>query len=404
MLPKTAKGNYIAGLDHGIGGGGWVAPRTYDSAKKFSFENSFGRYGGGKGNFGESRSIKLFGESGSKSFSISSGAGFAGRAHPGLASMETFHRYKQYKAMMKYRRHGRCFHGYCGRGIYYRRHCIGGCYGSSFCDFGACRCHNGYYAYHGSCWNNGMSSEEQQILETQTHQGLKPSNPFQACNDTSDCNYIDMNLVCATDSKTCQCREDMKWNKEELECQVYIDVDCSIFESSFYPHKESKSDSDLNPIWDGCKDDPKKAIEAGYAYHMNSSSSECVYVSYDDYAENSKTDYSYYSCQTLEYMRFCPKACGECDAKWDAEYEGLDISIVQLPSYNLTKQNDGSLDLNITNIEPGETLSTSYLTKLDLKKAKAIDIKKEFCLEIKAISTKYEEPERIRQYLSKVSL
>ena len=84
-----------------------------------------------------------------------------------------------------------------------------------------------------------MSSEEQQILETETHQGLKPSNPFQVCNDTSDCHHIDMNLVCATDSKTCQCREDMKWNKEELECQVYIDVDCSIFESSFYPRKES---------------------------------------------------------------------------------------------------------------------------------------------------------------------
>ena len=247
-----------------------------------------------------------------------------------------------------------------------------------------------------------MSSEEQQILETEQRRELKPTNPFVACNNATDCHYIDMNLVCSTDSKTCQCREDMKWNDKELECQVYIDVDCSIFESSFYPREEPKSDSNLNPKWDGCKDDPKKAIEAGFAYHMNSSSSDCVHVSYTDYAKNSKTS-EYYSCHTWEYVMFCPKSCGECDTKWDAEYEGLDISIVQLPSYNLTKQNDGSLDLNLTNIEPEETLSTSYLTKLDLKKTKLIDIKKEFCLEIKAISTKYEEPERIRQYLSKVS-
>ena len=106
MLPKRTKENYVGGLDRGIGGGGWVAPKSYKSAKQFSFDNSFGRYGGGKGMFGEhlgSRNMNLFKESGSKSFSISNGAGFAGRAHPGLASMESWHRYKQYKAMMKYK-------------------------------------------------------------------------------------------------------------------------------------------------------------------------------------------------------------------------------------------------------------------------------------------------------------
>ena len=90
--------------------------------------------------------------------------------------------------------------------------------------------------------------------------------------------------------------------------------------------------------------------------------------------------------------------------KWRAEYvTGVDISDVQLSSYNLTESEDGSLDLNLTSIEPMQTLATSYLTEIDIEKAKPIDVKKEFCLELKAISTKYSEPERIQPYLALVS-
>lgn len=410
LLPKRTKENYVGGLDRGIGGGGWVAPKSYKSAKQFSFDNSFGRYGGGKGMFGEhlgSRNMNLFKESGSKSFSISNGAGFAGRTHPGLASMESWHRYKQYKAMMKYKMDGKCFHGYCGRGYYHRRHCYGGCYGSSFCDFGVCRCHNGYYPYRGSCYDNTMSLEdEEQVIEaTKSKLDL---NPFQACNDTSDCHSIDMNLICSTESKTCKCREDMKWNEEDHECQVFIDVDCQIFETYGDPDEVSTSDSNLNPKWGDCKDDAKGAIQAGYTYTFASrfeKNPKCVYIpdSYDNEAYNEKT-YEYFHCYTDGYRKYCPKTCGACGEKWEAEYGGLDISNVQLPSYNLTETKKGFFDLNITDIGPEETMSTSYLTKLDLKKAKPMDLKKEFCIELNAISTKYSEPERVRQYVSNVSI
>jgi len=46
---------------------------------------------------------------------------------------------------------------------------------------------------------------------------------------------MDMNLICNKDLTTqgsvgqCECRMDMKWNTEALECQVYLDVDCSKF-------------------------------------------------------------------------------------------------------------------------------------------------------------------------------
>jgi len=34
-----------------------------------------------------------------------------------------------------------------------------------------------------------------------------------------------MNMVCR--DQTCQCREDMRWNDKALECQLFLDVDCS---------------------------------------------------------------------------------------------------------------------------------------------------------------------------------
>ena len=110
MLPKTSKHlsnsrsqNHVAGVSRGVGGGGWIAPKSSSRPKQFNFDNSFGRYGGGRELYGRHRSMKLFGESGTNSFGVGTGVGFAGRAHSGLASMEAYHRYKQYKSMMKYK-------------------------------------------------------------------------------------------------------------------------------------------------------------------------------------------------------------------------------------------------------------------------------------------------------------
>jgi len=44
---------------------------------------------------------------------------------------------------------------------------------------------------------------------------------------------MDMNLICNTDltmpgqSGKCECRRDMRWNSQQGECQMYLDVDCS---------------------------------------------------------------------------------------------------------------------------------------------------------------------------------
>ena len=52
------------------------------------------------------------------------------------------------------------------------------------------------------------------------------------CGATPDCTGRDINLVCNTLLTTggegrCQCRRDMRWNRAEGECQLYLDVDCS---------------------------------------------------------------------------------------------------------------------------------------------------------------------------------
>lgn len=257
---------------------------------------------------------------------------------------------------------------------------------------------------------------EEQLLEVEQHQSSN-MDPFKSCNNTTDCHQIDMNLVCSTKSKKCECREDMKWNEKELECQLYVDVDCSIFEEDFSslksyvsdiiedPSAKSTSTLNLDPKWNECVDDPKEAVKAGFDYRMNSSTSECINPKpLDGHGAYNSITGMRYSCGTDEYKKFCPKGCGECMNKWRAEYvAGVDISDVQLSSYNLTETEDGSLDMNLTSIEPRQTLATSYLTKIDIEKSKPIDVKKEFCLEVKAISTKYSEPERIQPYLDLVS-
>jgi len=51
--------------------------------------------------------------------------------------------------------------------------------------------------------------------------------------DHKDCKNVDMNMICgqsgtsSVGSRSCQCRDDMKWNDEGLECQIYIDVNCT---------------------------------------------------------------------------------------------------------------------------------------------------------------------------------
>ena len=98
--------------------------------------------------------------------------------------------------------------------------CIGGCPMNAFCDYGICRCRTGYDARYGQCWNRIESFNEHQ--NQWQNREMSDYNPYQSCSTHSECRKVDMNMVCKQDMGKCQCRDDMKWNEEGLECQVYI--------------------------------------------------------------------------------------------------------------------------------------------------------------------------------------
>merc|ERR1711970_1248487 len=120
------------------------------------------------------------------------------------------------------------YHGYgygYGHGHHhggYNTQCFGGCPYATHCEWGFCECNRGYEKRYGRCeqdWSN--------------QQG-RPNNfdPFVECLESSTCQRMDMNLICNTNitlqaGGKCECRSDMKWNTQNSECQLYMDVDCS---------------------------------------------------------------------------------------------------------------------------------------------------------------------------------
>ena len=41
------------------------------------------------------------------------------------------------------------------------------------------------------------------------------------------CQNIDLNMICANETETCDCRQDFRWNSEKSECEFFLNVDCS---------------------------------------------------------------------------------------------------------------------------------------------------------------------------------
>jgi len=168
--------------------------------------------------------------SGTKGFSkkalgLGVGAGFLGGAALGVAGTAAtygvYHRYHQYQMMRMMMNGGSWNHGYYNN-YYSNNQCFGGCPIDAHCEWGFCECNRGLEKRYGRCERNWGG-------ESGRPAGF---NPFQPCSNTANCQRLDMNLVCNTNLTTgdggrCECRQDMKWNTEAGECQLYMDVDCS---------------------------------------------------------------------------------------------------------------------------------------------------------------------------------
>jgi len=112
--------------------------------------------------------------------------------------------------------------------------CVSICPEWSLCHWGLCVCNSGLAQRWGSCLTN----------QAEQSQGPKEGAP---CDSTDECHQIDINMVCAmpgpslVDQGVCKCREEMQWSPRALQCQVFIDVNCSQFNysspvSSFVNH------------------------------------------------------------------------------------------------------------------------------------------------------------------------
>ena len=111
--------------------------------------------------------------------------------------------------------------------------CLFGCGMNAHCEWGFCECNAGTIRKYGRCvdaWSANSLPARPQTFD-----------PFKSCTDSKTCMSMDMNLVCNTNltiqgtgmhtlvlynesiiliKGKCECRRDMKWNKESGECQV----------------------------------------------------------------------------------------------------------------------------------------------------------------------------------------
>ena len=153
-----------------------------------------------------------------------------GGAMAGVAAMSMYHRYRMYQSMLYYGGYGGYGYGHGGYGyggyghrgmLYNEFDCVGGCPMQAFCDYGVCRCRSGYDARYGKCWKD-INDFNNNNWNERKGPGF---NPHKSCSDHDVCKEVDMNMEC--DQGTCQCRDEMKWNEEALECQIYMDVNCT---------------------------------------------------------------------------------------------------------------------------------------------------------------------------------
>ena len=184
-----------------------------------------------------------------------------------------------------------------------------------------CRCNEYHEERYGKCWINVRDFTR---IDWSNRLSLN-FEPFAKCNYHSTCTYIDMNMICSSSSNTCECREHMKWNTDVLECQIFIDVDCS---------NNNNNDNNIN--------------------------STSTYN--DNNIENNEM-----SNKSYKEMTLASKPSSAILRKYEISLRNRPISF----------------------LTPSVTLDRSMLLSLDLTKTNSKQAQKIFCRELTAISRRY---------------
>lgn len=167
-----------------------------------------------------------------KQLGIGAGAGFiGGSTHgygSGLASYSVYHRYQRYRWYRRRRFYymDDDFDDDYYTTYYQRNDCEYGCPQNTHCEWGLCECDEGFTKWWGVCRRENVDNLRNE------EQGNEKRMEGNVCSGQSDCTSMDINMVCrpSVDGNmvmVCQCRRDMRWNERALECQLYLDVDCT---------------------------------------------------------------------------------------------------------------------------------------------------------------------------------
>lgn len=171
-----------------------------------------------------------------KAVGLGVAAGFVGGAALGvagtMATYSVYHRYQEFKNMMRMRGFGDYDDDNDFRSSYMRNECMGGCPMNSHCEWGFCECNYGYERRFGHCGRVGSVFNPRPVR----------FDPFVSCASTATCQEMDINMICNTELTVqaggkCQCKTDMKWNEAKGECQFYFNVDCTQFTYETPPSK-----------------------------------------------------------------------------------------------------------------------------------------------------------------------
>jgi len=333
-----------AGALGAFGAAGAAKPQY--SYKAPGYGTSYGTsFPGGVGKYGSGLSKKKLG--------LGVGAGFLGGAAlgaaAGVATMSVYHRYWQYKQLLYMHQFGNFNNDYYNNN-YLGGRCFGGCPIHSFCQFGFCECQQGFQRRYGRCWRPEDDWRQARI-----------SDPFsEVCRDNGDCQRMDMNLICNTNKTIqqggrCECRQDMRWNTQAGECQLFLDVDCSAITYDTKP-----SQVVLNAV-----NATLEKVEA---------------------KENSTTTLSTTeSTTTTVASTETTSEGGNSTTAVDSSTTTVGTTTLPPPDIKTVQENEKKIN---------ETLENSLLSSIDPEKASETEIREAYCRDIDTFSWEFAEPQR----------
>jgi len=169
-----------------------------------------------KWNMKRRMSRKLFGLGVGPAFIGGAGFGFGA----GLASYSIYHRYNYFRYLMHKKGYIDDWDSDYDKEYYDKKRCLDGCPRGSHCEWGICECNENLKKAWGNCHS----------IEPGSAWGRNMTGLNKNCTVTTECQTFDMNAVCTLG--VCACRRDMGWNPMALECQIFLNVDCTRFDYS----------------------------------------------------------------------------------------------------------------------------------------------------------------------------